>query len=486
MWQYRSSRDFTIFAVALAFVLQAFSCGLVDLRPVTVTVQPHEANAVLASRDACVSVSFSEEPLRLEAERAFSVESAAGAVEGDFSWNGSSFSWKPVKRWDPGLRYRMVVQGSIGTVGGREARPAISLPFYAVRSAGLPSLDGYWPLDGESASVCGAGATALELIFSEPMDRTSVKDAFSLSPNAGFDMVWDDAATTTTIVPVERLAPCSVYHWVLGTGARAVDGAPLAREEKASFVTDRDMTAPWVARTYPVVLISGAWVEAASALGELDAGHSIAVMFSEAVDGPSVVHGLRLESGQSGRVDIVSPFMAVYTPDRAWEPGTTHTLTVSTDVVDLSGNGLVKDYLERFTPVVPFMRVLEVTAANGEVSGDLGGQAMLPVSIGVAPEGLLALTLNFSSSFDPAAKVIASGYIALSAFFPSSLPGPSLRSITWFSDDTVTLEWEGLRRSGPTSENYYRLTVTGGLGGVISGTGLHMESDASIYLVAKE
>ena len=486
MWQYQSDRAFSVVAIALALAIHAGSCGLVDLRPVTVTVEPHEANAVLESRDACLTVSFSEEPLRLEAERAFSVESPSGAVEGDFSWNGSSFAWKPVKRWDPGLRYRMTVQGSIGTAGGREARPSINLPFYAVRLSGLPFLDGYWPLDGESTGVRGDGAAVLELRFSEPMDKRSVLDSFSLSPRAGFDMVWDDAATTATIVPDDQLAPCCIYRWTLVAGARAIDGAPLAREERAAFVTDIDMTAPWVARTYPAVLIHGAWVEAASDLGGLDAGHSIAVQFSEAVDEQSATQGVRLESGQSGRVSMVSPSLVVYTPDRDWEPGKTHTLIVSTGVKDLSGIGAAREYLERFTPIITFMRVVGAAAASGETSDDLGGQAMLPVSVGVAPEGLLALTLNFSAGFDAAAKVAASGCIALSSFFPGSLPAPSIRSITWFSDDTVTLEWEGLRRSNLTSDNYYRLVVTGGAGGLTSGTGLHLETDASIFLVAKE
>ena len=141
-----------------------------------------------------MSVTFSEQPSRLEAERAFSVESPVGAIEGDFSWNGPGFTWKPVRQWDPGLRYRLVMQGSIGTADGREARPSIDLPFYAVRSSGLPVLEGYWPSDGESTGVRGDGAAALELRFSETMDTRSVLDAFSLSPRAGFTIVWNAEA----------------------------------------------------------------------------------------------------------------------------------------------------------------------------------------------------------------------------------------------------------------------------------------------------
>jgi len=472
--------------MAIAFCTMAASCGLVDLRPVTVTIEPHEAGAVLDSRDACVSVTFSEQPSRLEAERAFSVESPVGAIEGDFSWNGPGFTWKPVRQWDPGLRYRLVMQGSIGTADGREARPSIDLPFYAVRSSGLPVLEGYWPSDGESTGVRGDGAAALELRFSETMDTRSVLDAFSLSPRAGFTIVWNAEATVATVVPDERLSPCSVYRWILETKARAIDGAPLAREERASFVTDIDMIAPWVQRTYPVVLMLGDWIEAAPDLGGVDAGHSIALLISEAVDPASALSGVRLESGESGWIDVVSSDLIVYTPERDWEPGKSHTIIASTGVKDLSGIGMAQEYRERFTPIVPFLRVLRATAADGETSDDLGGQMILPVSVGVAPEGLFALTLNFSAYFDAVTKVAASERIVLAPFFPGSLPTPSQKSVIWFSDDTVTLSWEGLRRSDQTSENYYTLTVPGGAGGVTSASGLILEDDASIFLVAKE
>ncbi|PKL09382.1 MAG: hypothetical protein CVV51_03995 [Spirochaetae bacterium HGW-Spirochaetae-7] len=485
MWQYRSNRTFSA-VVWLAIGLQAASCGLVDLRPVTVTLEPHEANAVLDSREAFISVDFSEEPIRLEAERAFSVESAAGAVEGDFSWSGWGFTWKPVKPWDPGLRYRLLIKGSIGTAGGREARLSIDLPFYAVRASMMPVLACYWPPDGQSTGVHGQGDAAIELRFSEAMDSGSVLDAFSLSPSAGFDMVWDPSATIATIVPDERLEPCSVYRWTLEKIARAIDGSPLAMEEKASFVTDLDRTAPSVVRTYAVVRGIGAWVEIGSGLGGVDTGHSIAILFSEAVDASSVLSGVRLESGESGHVDVVTPNLVVYTPEQDWEPGKSHTLAVSTDVKDASGICMVEEYRERFTPIVPFLRVLRATAAAGETLDDVGNLSTLPVSVGVAPEGLLSLTLNFTGRFDVLAKVAASGQITLVPFFPGSLPAPRLRSVVWFSDDTVTLTWEGLRRSDPISDKYYKLSVPGGPGGVTSGSGHYLEREVSLLLVAKE
>lgn len=471
--------------IAPIIALSPQACGLVDLRPVIVTTTPGTADAVLGARDAGLSVVFSAEPVRLEAERAFSVSSAAGSVDGSYDWDGSAFSWKPTLPWDPGVRYRLKLSGSIPTLDGREARPELDVPFYVMRSSVRPVLASFFPDDGSSVGVPGLGEAILELRFSESMDAAAVRDALSIRPSLPFGVAWDAEHTIATITPDSRLRPCTVYRWSLDVSARAADGSPIAGSETAAFVTDQDALPPRVERVYPATLSDGAWREAASGLDEVDDGHSIAVLFSEDMDAASVRAGIRV-SGSSGRVDVASRRIAVFTPDNGWKPETELELIVSTDAEDASGLGLADEYRVAFTPVVPFLRIVEVAASAGESTDDADGGVPLAVTVGAEPDGVLSLTMVFSAPFDAVARVGAVDRIALAVFFPDSLAAPGLRSATWFSEDTLVMAWEGLRKSAAASTNYYELRIGGGLGGISSGSGRYLEDDAALYIEAKE
>lgn len=488
MFRYRTDRFEVVVAIVAGLAAACVSCGLVDLRPVTVATRPAEAYTTLASRVDCLAVDFSAEPLRLEAERAFMVSSPGGAVEGDFIWNANGFSWKPVSPWDPGVRYRLVFRGSVRMADGREAFPEFDLPFYALRSSGRPGLVASIPEDGASTVVSSGDAVVLQLVFSEAMDAGSVEDAFVLRPSTECRFSWNAGNTTLDVTSEESLSPCTAYRWTIGTEARAADGSPLASSESGSFSTDIDTTPPRVERVYPVVRSGGDWVEVAADLSGVDAGHSIAILFSETVDAASVASAVRIEPSQPGTSMAVSPRLVVHTPDRDWIPEKPLTLVVSENVEDASGLRMQAEFRARFTPAVPFLRLLRVSGAVGEEStGAFSGDAeTLAVTVGAAPEGVLVLTLGFSVPFGSAEKTAATERISLTAFFPGLLPAPRLRDAFWLSDDTVSMSWEGLRRSDLSSIKYYRLVIPGGQGGITASSGLWMAEDASILLEAKE
>jgi len=352
-----------------------------------------------------------------------------------------------------------------------------------MRSSGRPVVASFFPDDGASVGVPELGEAVLELRFSEPMDAATVRDALSIRPSLSFGVTWDAEDTIATITPDSRLRPCTVYRWSLDVSARAADGSPIAGSGTAAFVTDQDALPPRVERAYPATLSDGAWREAAAGLDEVDDGHSVAVLFSEDMDAASVRAGIRI-SGSSGRVDVASRRIAVFTPDNGWTPETELVLVVSKDVEDASGLGMAEGYRVAFTPVVPFLRIVEVAASAGESTD--GSDGTLAVTVGAEPDGVLSLTMVFSAPFDAVAKVGAVDRIALAVFFPDSLAAPGLRSASWFSDDTLVMTWDGLRKSSAAATNYYALRIGGGLGGISSGSGRYLEDDAVMYIEAKE
>jgi hypothetical protein len=425
---------------------------------------------------------FSSVPDRLEVERAFLIKSPTGVVEGDISWNGPGFTWKPVLPWDPGIRYRLILKGTIQILDGREARPEIDIPFFALRSSSQPCLLSFFPAQGASIAVSRDPVSILTLEFSEAMDVKETEAAFKLKPVEDYDFSWNPERTSFSITPTDQLNGCSVYQWSIGTGARAVDGTPLGRSESGTFITDQDCIPPRVERVYPVVRSGDTWVAAAADITELDAGHSLAVLFSEQVEPESAVGGIRIEPGQAGRAAAVSPRLVVYTPERDWLPEQALTLVVSANVKDASGLGSSEEFRIRFTPIVPFLTIHSASSGIDESTGELSGSAVLAADLGNTPDGVCSLTLVFSAPFDAAGKTAASDRITLSTFFPSWLPVPALRDLCWLSADTVVLTWEGLRPNDAGKTNYYRLFIPGGQGGILSSEGLWLKNDGVLYL----
>lgn len=458
------------------------ACSIVDLRPVTASVEPCRPYEVLPSRDSTLSARFSAEPSRPEAERAFQVRGPDGPVEGDFAWAGSGFSWTPRAPWDPGTRYRLTLRGSVPVAGGREANPEFDLPFFAVRAGAPPAVLSVWPPDGASLAPAAEGESTLRLEFSEPMDKGSVRAGLSFQPAIEFELRWDGPARAAEAVVTRRPAPCAYYTWTLGPSARAADGAPLPGPLRGSFSTDLDPSPPRVERCYALVRSGGAWVEAAPGLDGLASGLSLGVSFTEPIDQASAAAALRLEPGLAGRVEAGGPRLAVFTPERDWPPESSYYLVITTAVKDLSGLRMLEEHRERFEPAVPYLRVLGLSVGGAAPVG-FGGLGAVDVSP-EPPEGVVSASVRFSAPFDPASKAAAAERVELSAFFPPTLASPALRWACWDSDDTLSLAWEGLSNGTDDIPHYYKIIIRGGLGGIRSSSGSYMSSDASMFFRA--
>jgi len=331
----------------------ASSCGLVDLRPVGLSIVPAQAGAVLATTRTALTVSFDAVPDRLAVERSFQVSDPKQAVAGDFLWSDRALSWSPVVPWSPGVRYRLAIHGSIPMTDGREARLAVDVPFYAVRRAGLPTLVSVWPESGASIDVPPSGQPFLRLDFSGPMDTLSVDKALVLQPACEAARVWNDDHTGLSLCATVGLSPRVGYRWSLGTGATDVDGAPLAEAASGTFRTDDAGAPPEVERVYAVGRTADTWVEVADTIASLDSGQSLAIRFSKDMDAASLRSGIRLEPSQSGTVDCAGPRVAIFTPSHGWQPELALTLVVSTGLVDQTGLHPVQEYRTSFMPATP-------------------------------------------------------------------------------------------------------------------------------------
>jgi len=158
-------------------------------------------------------------------------------------------------------------------------------------------------------------------------------------------------------------------------------------------------------------------------------------------------------------------------------------LIVSADTRDSEGNKLGSDYRLNFSADIPYLNVFSVTNGN-DPQTDSFSKTNNTLSVSVDQgTGMLTLSIHFSLMFCHEEKQNTPQKITLSPFFPRTLPPLALCYVHWISDDTLFLQWEGLK-AGDDVSHYYKLTIPGGKGGVSSGTGAFMKEDFIIYLEA--
>lgn len=478
MFRYLVKTMSALYAVAAS----AFcACSLVDLREVTVRSEPVRPYAVLDDKWSPVRIRFAAPMDRGPIEEAFRVEAEGSNVEGDICWDDSVLSFTPHAGWLAGIRYRMILSGVFSATDGRKAYPDFDVPFFYARCAGAPVLVSHYPGDGASIYCDADRGARIELRFSEPMDRKSVETSFSVQPNVDMDLLWDTDGVELRAVPKAPLDPCATYRWRIDADAASIDGAPLARVESGRFTTDADAIPPRVDRVFVAMRSGSRWVETSDILAEIPVDGAYGVAFSEPMREVSVREALSVSPSLSGRVSAMDAYRFVYIPETDAKGGMEYSITVSGDVRDASGLPMGSDFVEYFIAENRSLRVLSVetdSAERYEPSFESTSVIpILPVTVGEV-DGQLVLMIRFSECLDEADRIEMMTRIRVSAFFPSSVEPPQLRSASWPSDDIVLLTWEDLRSSDSTCERFYRLIVA-------ADVERRMETDFILLLEAK-
>jgi hypothetical protein len=471
-------------------VLAVFSgCGFIDLRPIGYVSFPEHAETVLSGEK--VGIRFDTDMDRRETEKAFFVSRDGISVKGDVNWNGRELSFVPLEGWKAGPRYILNLAGTIFALDGREARAALYVPFYAPARAELPYLVSFSPLDGESVGTDPEQAPLL-LNFSVPMDRLSTEDALNISGISERETRWLDGDRALEVLPAKKLSPWTVYRWTLGPSAMSREGAPLAKEAGASFITDADRLVPCVIEVCPLVDTGSLprWQRTGLALENgLGSGQAIGICFNKPMD-ETVSTSVRFDPVFSGRFERWDDSSVVFIPDRDPEPETVYTLIVSPGAQDVSGLKTGVESRFYFTPDIPYLTILLLQAGDPPEEyalPDPDNNSVCPAFV-VMPGGAITLSLRFSHLFTSRARADAVLALRLEPYFPGILPQPALRSARWWSDDTLILDWEGAvpgyAGEGGGQRHYYRLVLPGGRGGINDGRGSYLKEEYYFILEA--
>jgi len=456
------------------------SCGLIDLRPVVVSVEPDKSDSLLPDAHSPVILKFNTEMDKSEAEGMMQISSDLGSVRGDLLWKGDDLYFVPVAGWTAGIRYTLSLLGTIRSVDGRELRIERFVSFYAINKNAPPFLDWHIPADGEST---GTGDTVLQFHFTCPMDRLSVESAFTAEgiSNKNFEWSGDDLVKVNLLTAQN---PWTTYRWNLKDSAKSADGVPIAKAYSGRFITDMDQTLPGVTKVYPVLFSAGSWFPTGAAIETgLGPGQGIAVDFNKAM-GENVLRSVRLEPSLTGRTEFLSEKCVVWIFTRDPEPETIYTLTVSSDAKDCEGFKIGSDYKVYFTPDIPFLKINTFSAGvNPDIENFIADNTSLKVRVADGM-GELRFSIGFSLPFSAEEKQNTLQRISLSYFFPKSLAPVALQEARWISHDRLFMQWEGLSAGSDDTPHFYKLTIPGGRGGIKSDTGIYMKEDVTIYLEA--
>ena len=199
---------------------------------------------------------------------------------------------------------------------------------------------------------------AISVQFSEAMKASTLTAATFTVDNGVTGAVTYNAGThIATLTPSSALSNLTTYTVTLTTGIQDAAGNPLAGSYTWSFTTVNDATAPTVVQTLP-------------AAGATGTGTSIvlSVRFSEAMNSSSITTStFTVNNGVTGSISYnSSTFTATFHPDHALSLGTNYTVTLSTGVQDLAGNGLAAPYTWSFTTANP-------TSTNTDGGGGSSG-----------------------------------------------------------------------------------------------------------------
>ena len=311
--------------------------------PTVISTVPSNA-ATGVSLTAAVSATFSKamNPTTINAATFSLKDSGDLAVAGGVTYTGTVATFTPAASLAPSTQYTATVTTGAQDVAGDALAANYSWTFTTV--AVPPTVLSTIPVNGATGVSV---KQAISAVFSKSMNPATINTTtFTLTAPGGMAVTGavTYAGTTATFTPSANFAVNTLYTATINTGAQDVAGDALAANYNWSFKTGPASPTPTVIATNPVNTATGVPInQAASAT------------FSEAINPATVTTSTFEISGPggvavAGTVTYAAPgSVATFTPSVPLAPSTLFTATITTGVMDLSGNALATNYVWTFT-----------------------------------------------------------------------------------------------------------------------------------------
>ncbi len=255
-------------------------------------------------------------------------------VDGEGYWvNTSVYSFKPEPLLGAGLTYSVTVTTPLADTTGGE----LAEPFTWRFTTASPVVEGSQPIEG-AANV--APSTTISVTFSQPMQRASAEDAFTLQGPAGAvdgRFNWDSGSKEFGFRPDALLVHGAAYTVTVQDSAQAASGQGTLRQPyRSSFQV---VPLPKVIKVSP--LDGETDVNPVGAVNIYFTGTISEATLANAISVAPVLTNTRVLTSYNfydNRLYASWP----------WQPNTSYTVTLKGTVGDIYGNTLGDDYVWSF------------------------------------------------------------------------------------------------------------------------------------------
>jgi hypothetical protein len=201
--------------------------------------------------------------------------------------------------------------------------------------------------------------TTIALTFSEPMNQSSVENAFSLKDSGDGSVAGEFSwnGNTVTFTPDTRLYPLTQYTIRLDTTAKDLSGNPLQSDFTSQFTSGTDPTQPTV-------------IEKTPEGSDVSTGSVISIRFSKTMNETATQNAFSISPAVSGRFEWEGNTLK-FIPDDLLELDTQYTVILDSSAKDLDGNnipGLSWQFTTKSDEDITLPTVLDYSPEGSEVS----------------------------------------------------------------------------------------------------------------------
>jgi hypothetical protein len=313
--------------------------------PLVDTTRPEIVSTIPLTAETGVPVNgnieiFFNEPM--DPQSLFSYFSITPQAEGILSYGSNTLTFVLTSNLEPFKTYSVTIKKGAKDLSGNSLLNDYTWSFTTGSPIGAdsPYIVSVFPED-ESKNI--PLTTNISIVFSKPMDTTSVKNNFFLIPPKTGSFSWMSNEQTMLFQPANELFSDTTYAVNLKREAKDQVGNPLQEGRIWSFATP-DTIAPRVLSTSP-----------AEGATNVAADTDIKATFSEDMD-PATLSSTTFTAVDSSDVThtgVITYDSGTYTvilnPDTDFTSGETITVTITIGAKDLADNPLESDKTWTFT-----------------------------------------------------------------------------------------------------------------------------------------
>ncbi len=323
----------------LLLVLSLFSCDLLFMNPLEVsswTPQNENPNSISETK---VTIEFSVKVNKIKAEKAFSLRIDNVIQEGKLNWESDrKLSFTPYEPLGSGNRHEIRVEQSCEDLYGNSLKRPFSFVFHRNSEQERPYIISTFPEDKDSLDNTN---TTISISFSEAMNKLSVIDGLSFSPNITAAYNWNN--NILNIIPYTPLK-YEEYKLKLTSSILDLNGNDLGIEYNFSFTIGTDDILPEISNagnsdlSITFTAADNAFLNTSSGL---ESNSEIRIVFSEEVSTESL----------SGKINFTPPIKFSLKDDDSeylsdielefdedFKHGERYQLSIEDDYLDREGN----------------------------------------------------------------------------------------------------------------------------------------------------